>query len=127
VLLLPAAGEQHSFGLVMVAEFFRQAGWDVCCGVGVSIDDSIAMVHEQSYSVFGLSLSGENHLDATAQQIRAMRRASKNRAIGALVGGNVFVDHPEYVSMLGADATAVDGQQAVAQAHNMVGLLGIQC
>jgi methanogenic corrinoid protein MtbC1 len=126
-LLLPAAGEQHSFGLVMVAEFFRRAGWDVCCDVAATVEDSVAMVREQSFSIFGLSLSGENRLDATARQVRAMRRASKNPAIGALVGGQLLVEHPEYVSLLGADAAAFDGQQAVAQANNMLGLLAIQC
>jgi methanogenic corrinoid protein MtbC1 len=126
-LLMPAAGEQHSFGLVMVAEFFRRAGWDVCCDVAATVEDSVAMVREQSFSIFGLSLSGENRLDATARQIRAMRRASKNPAIGALVGGQLLVEHPEYVSLLGADAVAFDGQQAVAQANNMLGLLAIQC
>lgn len=126
-LLMPAAGEQHSFGLVMVAEFFRRAGWDVCCDVAATVEDSVAMVREQSFSIFGLSVSGENRLDATARQIRAMRRASKNPAIGALVGGQLLVEHPEYVSLLGADAAAFDGQQAVAQANNMLGLLAIQC
>ena len=28
-LLVPMPGEQHTFGLVMVADFFRRAGWDV--------------------------------------------------------------------------------------------------
>ncbi len=126
-LLLPANGEQHSFGLIMVAEFFRRAGWDVCCNVAATLEDSIAMVREQSFSIFGLSLSGESNLDATARQIRAMRRASKNPAIGAMVGGHLLADHPEYVSLLGADAAAFDGQQAVAQANTMLGLLAIPC
>ena len=34
VLLLPSPGEQHTFGLVMAAEFFRSAGWDVSGGAG---------------------------------------------------------------------------------------------
>ena len=31
ILLMPAFGEQHGFGLAMVAQFFRRAGWDVQC------------------------------------------------------------------------------------------------
>jgi methanogenic corrinoid protein MtbC1 len=127
ILLMPAAGEQHSFGLVMVAEFFRRAGWDVSCTVGLSMDDGVSLVREQAFSIFGLSLSSETHLEIMAQQIRAMRRSSQNRAIGTLVGGNVFLEHPEFVSMLGADATAEDGRQAVAKAESMLGLLAIQC
>jgi methanogenic corrinoid protein MtbC1 len=127
ILLLPAAGEQHSFGLIMVAEFFRRAGWDVTCSVGVSAGDAVALVREQAFSILGVSLSSETHLDAVTQQIRAMRRASRNRALGTLVGGHVFYEHPEFVSMVGADATATDGRQAVAQAETMLGLLAISC
>ena len=29
VLLVPVPGEQHTFGLLMVAEFFRRSGWEV--------------------------------------------------------------------------------------------------
>ena len=29
ILLLPVPGEQHSFGLLLLAEFFRRAGWHV--------------------------------------------------------------------------------------------------
>ena len=32
VLLLPTPGEQHTFGLVIVGEFFRRAGWSVSGG-----------------------------------------------------------------------------------------------
>ena len=32
ILLTAVPGEQHSFGLYMVAEFFRRAGWDVVDG-----------------------------------------------------------------------------------------------
>ena len=35
VLLLPGPGEQHTFGLVMVSEFFRRAGWDVTGGASI--------------------------------------------------------------------------------------------
>ena len=31
--------EQHSFGLSMVAEFFRRDGWEVVGGVGGAVDD----------------------------------------------------------------------------------------
>ena len=55
--------------------------------------------------------------------IRALRRASRNRAIGVLVGGPLFIDHPELVARVGADATAIDGGQAPIQAQNLLALL----
>ena len=38
VLLAPTPGEQHTFGLTMVASYFRRAGWDV--GGGARCDEA---------------------------------------------------------------------------------------
>ena len=54
--------------------------------------------------------------------IRAIRRSSLNRNIGVLVGGPIFVAHPELVARVGADATAIDGGQAALQAENLLTL-----
>jgi methanogenic corrinoid protein MtbC1 len=40
-----------------------------------------------------------------------------------MVGGPLLAVHPEIVSMVGADATASDGAQAVAQAEGLLALL----
>ena len=34
ILLMPLPGEQHTFGLSMLADFFRRAGWNVWSGAG---------------------------------------------------------------------------------------------
>lgn len=36
ILLAPCPGEQHTFGLSLVAEFFHRAGWDVSTNFGAS-------------------------------------------------------------------------------------------
>ena len=124
VLLVPVPGEQHSFGLQMVAEFFRRAGWDVWSGPQIaSGDDLVQLVRSEWFAVVGLSVGCETRIDALAAGIRAIRRASRNRAIGVLVGGPLFVAHPELVARVGADATAIDGGQAPLQAQNLLALL----
>lgn len=122
-LLAPVPGEQHSFGLFMVAEFFRRAGWDVWSGPARSTVDLTRLVRGEWFAVVGFSLSCETRVDALAATIRAVRRASRNRAVGILVGGPVFLDHPELVALVGADATATDGRQATLQARNLLALL----
>jgi methanogenic corrinoid protein MtbC1 len=122
-LLAPAPGEQHTFGLSMVAEFFRRAGWDVWSGPVTSRQELVAMVGGEWFAVVGLSVSSERKLEEVAAGIRAIRRASRNRAIGVMVGGPVFLDHPDLVARVGADATAVDGRQAARQAHDLLTLL----
>jgi MerR family transcriptional regulator, light-induced transcriptional regulator len=122
VLLAPVPGEQHTFGLYMVAEFFRRAGWDVWSGC-MPNRELAELVSKESFTLVGFSLSGDQRLDALASSIRSVRRASCNRGIGVLVGGPVFVGHPELVSLVGADATAQDGRQATQQAQNTLSLL----
>jgi len=123
VLLVPAPGEQHTFGLVMVAEFFHRAGWLVAGGPESAGIDPVAMVRDTSFAVIGISIGSHTRLDGVARQIRAVRRASRNREIGVMVGGPLLVDHPEIASMVGADATAADGGQAVAHAEALLELL----
>ncbi len=122
-LLVPVPGEQHSFGLVMVAEFFRRAGWDVWSGPIKSTAELAGIARTKWFSVIGLSVSCAPSFDHLAQSIRAVRRTSRNRGVGVLVGGPIFIDHPELVAKVGADATASDGRQAVIQAHNLLDLL----
>lgn len=72
---------------------------------------------------FGLSVGSGGRMEALAATIRAIRRTSRNRSIGVMVGGPVFIEHPEYVALVGADVTALDARQAPVQAARLVSLL----
>jgi methanogenic corrinoid protein MtbC1 len=117
-LLAPAPGEQHTFGLLMVAEFFRRAGWRVWSGPVASQSDLTGMVRREWFSLVGLSVSAESRLDVVAKGIREIRQASRNKALKVMVGGRVFIDSPELAREVGADLTATDGKQAVARAES---------
>jgi methanogenic corrinoid protein MtbC1 len=108
-LLVPLPGEQHVFGVMVVAEFFRRAGWDVSdepCATNEELEESVRLAW---FDIAGLSVSSavgsEGRLAMVAASVRAIRRASRNRSIGVMVGGRIFIDHPEYVALVGADAT----------------------
>ena len=120
-LILPVPGEQHSFGAVMVAEFFRRAGWDVQSDAVPTIEAAAASAREAWFDVFGLSVSCEAHLDRVGATIRAVRRASRNPRIVVLVGGRVFLEQPHLAELVGADATASDALQAAVRAQALVG------
>jgi methanogenic corrinoid protein MtbC1 len=107
----------------MVAEFFRRAGWQVHDDSSEAGTDPVDNVRGRWFDVVGLSLSGERHLDVLATTIHAIRKASRNRGVGVMVGGPLFIEHPDWVARVGADTTANDGRQAVLQAHSMIGLL----
>ncbi len=123
VLLAPSPGEQHMFGISMVAEFFRRAGWDVAGGPTAKPADLVGMVRSERYEVVGLSLSGTARLDGLAAGIRDLRRASRNRALRVMVGGQAFNERPELVALVGADATAPDARVAPEQAKHLLKLL----
>jgi methanogenic corrinoid protein MtbC1 len=123
VLLAPLPGEQHSFALVLVAEFLRRAGWDADNGRVLSAAGLCDLLRREWFSLAGLSVSCTTRLDTIAATIHAMRQASRNRALGIMVGGPLFTLHPDLVAQVGADAMAVDARHAVVQADSLVGLL----
>lgn len=114
VLLIPASGEQHTFGLTMLGEFLRRDGWIVTSGPFASLRDLGNAVRTDWLTLVGFSLSCDAGLDRLAAQITSVRRLSRNRAVWVLVGGRVFLDRPELVSRVGADATARDAKEAIA-------------
>jgi methanogenic corrinoid protein MtbC1 len=120
VLLLPSPGEQHTFGLVMVGEFFRRAGWNVSGGAWESGSDAAGLVAEEWFDVVGFSLGSEIHLEQLADCIRTVRQCSRNRNIGVMVGGPLFALNVEFAHRVGADMVANDGREAPMLAMNLV-------
>ena len=120
VLLLPAPGEQHTFGLVMVSEFFRRAGWDVGGGPWEAGADPVMMVKSEWFDVVGFSLGNVTQLDALANSIKMVRKSSLNTSISIMVGGPLFLAHPEYVVYVNADAASTDGAQAPTLAKRLI-------
>ncbi|KQT55094.1 coenzyme B12-binding protein [Methylobacterium sp. Leaf456] len=120
VLLMGAPGEQHTFGMAIVDQFLRKAGWNVVSGLACSAQQIAELVGSEWFGVVGLTLSCETHLDQLAASIRAVRRASRNPSIGVMVGGPVFLEHPEFVRQVGADASAVDAPTAVLLAQRLL-------
>ncbi len=125
ILLAAMPGEQHTFGVSMLSEFFRRAGWQVTELPSVRAAELVAAVGRGSFDVVGLSLSSELKLDALGTLIRELRRAAGRGALGIMVGGPVFLDRPDAAIRVGADASARDARSAVALAQDLLGALGL--
>lgn len=123
VLLAAMPGEQHTFGVSMLSEFFRRDGWDVLDEPQESIARLVECVRGQWIGVVGLSLSCDSHLETLARAIGQIRRHSLNRVVGIMVGGPAFAGHPERIARVAADASAQDPRQAVRQARDLLQLL----
>lgn len=122
-LLMPTPGEQHTFGLLMVGEFLRRAGWEVWTDFPGTQTELTTVVAGHWFAVAGFSLGSEARLDTLSASIQALRRASRNRSIGVMVGGPIFLAHPEYVNRVGADTAAADARDAAIRADNVFNLL----
>jgi len=122
VLLAAAPGEQHTLGLLMVAEFFRRAAWEVESLVGSGAEALLARVAAEPFAVVGLTAGSSPRLGAVGALIRALRQASANRQLVVLLGGPAFLERPELARELGADATAADGPGAVRRAESLAAL-----
>jgi methanogenic corrinoid protein MtbC1 len=120
LLIAAAPGEQHSFGVAILSDLFRRAGWVVQAESILSRTALMTMVRRNWFDVVGLSVSAEGGLKGLPAVIRALRRTALNPGVGVMVGGKAFADHPERAQFVGADATARDGQSALFEADTMV-------
>jgi methanogenic corrinoid protein MtbC1 len=127
VLLLPGPGDQHTFGLVMVSEFFRRAGWDVAGGPWDAGADAVSMVRREWFDVIGFSLGSEIFLDELAESIRLVRQSAMNPHMAIIVGGPIFAQHPDYAQRIGADGAATDGKRAPELAERLVTSRAARC
>ena len=112
--------EQHSLGLAMVAEFFVADGWGVTVGPPLGPEDVLHEVGARWYDVIGLSAGITDRIPRVAELIRQIRGASLNASLAVLVGGRPFIDHPELVATVGADASAPDAAQGPMVARTLV-------
>ena len=112
ILLVPTPGEQHTFGLTMVADLFRKEGWDVVGGPYDLGDSPQALAGHRAFDVVGFSLATLVNLENLRKTIAEVRKASKNKGVCIMVGGPLFTLHPEYVKNVGADLVAGDAKQA---------------
>lgn len=124
VLLAATPGEQHTFGVCVVEEYFRRAGWITTYLPSPTKAEIIRTLRNDHYDVLGLSVSSDDLLGALASVIRDARRSTRNKAMGVMIGGNVFAQNPGWVSLVGADLAAVDGADAVRQAQALVDASG---
>jgi MerR family transcriptional regulator, light-induced transcriptional regulator len=118
-LLLPAPGESHSFGLVIVSELFRKRGWYVAGGLPVTQRVLVNMVNTQPYAVVGFSLSNDALLADLKAAIKRVRKSSAYRDVLVIVGGRAFDGKTHLAAEIGADAAFADAAEVVTFADQV--------
>ena len=124
VLLAQHPQEQHSFGLSMVAEFFRRDGWEVLGGVGGAVHDPSKQVGRDWFDVVGFSIGSEGHVAWATERVADVRSTSRNRAVVVLLGGPLLALNPEWTARIGADAAVTDGRDAPVVGERLIAVGG---
>lgn len=122
IMLTPVPGSQHTFGIQMVAEFFKRAGWSVWCEPACDRANLLQELGRQWFEVAGISVGSQVQLAGLEQLIDELRDASKNKSMAVLLGGPIFAQQPDLAAAFHADGIAIDAESAVEKAESLVAL-----
>ncbi|MCU0870061.1 MAG: cobalamin B12-binding domain-containing protein [Burkholderiales bacterium] len=120
IVLAQHPEEQHSFGLSMVAEFFRRDGWTVHGGVGRAVTDLPAEVARAWFDAVGVSVGSEKRVEWARDTIARLRSTSRNPSIIVLAGGPLLGFEPRWAETIGADASGHDGATITLLATQLI-------
>ncbi len=112
VTALPHA--QHTLGLLMVAETFTRAGYEVSLG-----DPFVPGVDPDGFDVVALSVTRSEESAAAEMMVRRLRELAPDAMI--IVGGAAFREDPALIRRVGADGWAEDAPAARGLVAEMLG------
>jgi MerR family transcriptional regulator, light-induced transcriptional regulator len=116
-----AQGEFHELGIRMVADFFQAEGWDArYLGADLPVSALAEEVARADPDLVALSASVLSNVRWTWRAIAAIREAG-GKAPPVMVGGAPFAVSPELWLVVGADATALDCEEALRVGTGLVG------
>jgi methanogenic corrinoid protein MtbC1 len=120
VYLAPSPGEQHTLGLSMVEEFFLHAGWETASDHAASLSTILQTVSTQHIDVLGLTIASAGFFGPLGEVIAQVRKAASNREMVIMVGGRLFIDHPDVATKISHAAVISDGIDAVDMAEKLL-------
>lgn len=119
-------GDQHNFGVVIIDELFRRAGWMTERMSEVKAQDIIRRVGDQWFDIVGLTVSCDCHVVNLTSTIASLRSVSRNPRVSVMVGGWIFNNDPGLALRVGADGTARDAKLALKLAMDLIRISGME-
>lgn len=120
VLLAAAPGEQHTFGLFVLAELFLAAGWSVSLEANSRLDVLCELAESRRYDAIGMSVGSERFLPPVREQVATLRQATRSNTSRIFLGGWAFTNAGQSLDDYGADLVAIDGRSAVERAETLL-------
>lgn len=111
---------QHTLGLVMVADFFRRAGWTVAGDPAMDETALTARLAAEHLDLVGFSIGTERHVFDLERLAAVAKRKARNRDLKVIVGGPLAVERPDLVTVPGVDGIATNAPEAVCLAERLV-------
>ncbi|MEM1399931.1 MAG: cobalamin B12-binding domain-containing protein [Pseudomonadota bacterium] len=119
-LFSPVPGEQHVFGLLIVKELFRRAGWIVSAPASTQEDALLDAVQQNWFTMVGLSVSSADAVKRCVNLIPRIRVSSQNPDVVVVVGGHCLDDEYGKTEPIGADLIVSDGPTALVEIERLV-------
>lgn len=126
VWLSAIPGEQHTFGVSMLREFFVRAGHEVIGMPSASGNVLVETVKREYLDVVGLSVAGDVTSKPLKDLIERIRMSSCNPAIRILIGGAAVIENPRLCTQIGADGWAKSARDALRVVDNWCVALAVQ-
>lgn len=125
IFLATSPGTQHTFGLSVVDNSFRLAGWDTQTFMSGDCDSILDFARTATFDVIGLSVGHDEGLDGLEDFLSVLRSKSRNHAVKIILGGNIFSQPVRQYDWLGADYIALSVESAMEYCSG-VASIGLQ-
>jgi len=119
-LFSPTPGEDHTLGIMMAADMFRERGWQIDLKTGLDHDALVEAASLGGYPIIGLSAGSAKMIVPLTRLIASLRVTSPGTAI--LVGGELAAIEPELAEIVDADAIADDAPTAIKEIERLFSL-----
>lgn len=113
LLLVTEPGAQHSMGLFMLSEFFKQAGWTVTIGVPQDASEFQHLCQTDWFDAVGVSISTDRHLQSLAVLLRQAKENAGNPNMCMFLGGPMALREPLRLQGIPAEVVAHDAPATV--------------
>lgn len=119
ILMASLPGQQHTFGLSMLSEFFRKEGWVALTIPSPQAGELLDTLSMHWFDVLALSASMDGEVKELGKTIKAARKTSRNPRLAIMVGGPLFLRQPELARTVGSDGMSEDAPAALALANHL--------
>ena len=120
VMIASAPGSLHMLGTTIVADFFREKGWQVVVSIPSSANELTEAVSQEWFDVVGLSISTAEQLTTVADLINQFKSSSLNPRVAVVLGGPIFALKESRAIDFGADDICVNAKHAVGVAESLL-------